>query len=89
MIRDEFANDPTILELVRIIKEFRSEFKAKTSDTEKFITINELENRWTDLKNSTDVLYSDMLRQLISEVDEREMVRKTFSLRSRLHFQVF
>ena len=76
MIRDEFANDPTILELVRIIKEFKSEFKAKTSDTEKFITINELENRWTDLKNSTDVLYSDMVHQLISEVDEREMVRK-------------
>ena len=76
MIRDEFANDPTMLELIRIVKEFRSEFKAKTSDTGKFITINELENRWTDLKNSTDVLYSDMVRQLISEVDEREMVRK-------------
>jgi len=76
LIRDEFANDPTILELLRIIKEFKSEFKAKTSDTEKFITINELENRWTDLKNNTDVLYSDMVRQLISEVDEREMVRK-------------
>ena len=76
MIRDEFANDPTMLELLRIIKEFKSEFKAKTSDTEKFITINELENRWTDLKNTTDVLYSDMVRQLINEVDEREMVRK-------------
>jgi hypothetical protein len=76
LVRDEFANDPTIFELVRIIKEFKSDFKAKTSDTEKFLTINELENRWTDLKNSTDVLYSDMVRQLISEVDEREMVRK-------------
>ena len=76
MTRDEFTNDPTILELARIIKEFKSEFKAKTSDTEKFITINELENRWTDLRNCTDVLYSDMVRQLISEVDEREMVRK-------------
>ena len=76
MIRDDFANDPTILELIRIIKEFKSEFRAKTSDIERFITINELENRWTELKNNTDVLYSDMVRQLISEVDEREMVRK-------------
>ena len=83
MARDEFANDPTILELVRIIKEFKSEFKAKTSDTEKFITINELENRWTDLRNYTDVLYSDMVRQLINEVDEREMVRK----KNRIHFK--
>ena len=72
-----------MLELLRIIKEFKSEFKAKTSDTEKFITINELENRWTDLKNNTDVLYSDMVRQLISEVDEREMVRK----KNRIHFK--
>jgi len=76
LIRDEFANDPTIVELVRIIKDFKSEFRAKTSDTEKFITINELEHCWTGLRNNTDVLYSDMVRQLISEVDEREMVRK-------------
>jgi hypothetical protein len=74
--RDEFVNDLTILELVRIIKEFKSEFKRNTSDTEKFLTINELENRWTELRNCTDVLYSDMVRQLIREVDEREMVRK-------------
>ena len=81
MVRDEFANDPTIFELVRIIKDFRSEFRARTSDTEKFLTINELENRWTNLRNSTDVLYSDMIRQLMSEVDEREMVRKKNRIR--------
>jgi hypothetical protein len=76
LIRDNSANDPTILEIVRLIKEFKSEFRAKTSDVEKFITINELENRWAELRNSTDVLYSDMVCQLISEVDEREMVCK-------------
>jgi len=68
--------DPTILEVTRLIKEFKSTFKAKTSDTEKFLTINELENQWTRLKNNTEVLYSDMIRELIAEVDERDMVSK-------------
>ena len=76
MVRDQFENDPTILEVARLIKEFKREFSEKTSDTEKFITINELENRWTELRNNTDVLYSGMVSQLIKEVDEREMVRK-------------
>ena len=76
LIRDEFSNDPTILELTRIIKEFKSAFKGKTNDSDKFLTINELENYWSDLRNCTDVLYSDMIRQLMGEVDEREMVRK-------------
>jgi hypothetical protein len=69
-------NDPTILEVTRLIKDFRSAFKAKTSNAEKFLTINELENQWTELKNSTEVLYSDMIRELMSEVDERDMVNK-------------
>ena len=76
MVRDKFPDDPTILEIIRLIKEFKSEFKAKTSDSEKFLTINELENRWTELRNNTDILYSDMVCQLMSEVDEKEMVRK-------------
>ena len=76
MVSDEFTNDPTILEVARLIKEFKLDFSAKTSDTEKFLTINELENSWTELRNSTDVLYSDMIRQLMSRVDEREMVCK-------------
>jgi hypothetical protein len=73
---DELNADPTILEITRLIKEFKENFSGKTSDSEKFLTINELENLWTELKNNTDVLYSDMVRQLMSTVDERDMVRK-------------
>jgi hypothetical protein len=76
MYDKEDENDSTILEITRLIKEFKNTFKTKTSDTDKFLTINELENQWTELKNNTEVLYSDMIRELISEVDERDMVRK-------------
>ena len=76
LLEDELNSDPTLQEIARLIKEFKEEFSSKTSDSEKFMTINELENRWTELRNSTDVLYSDMVRQLMSTVDERDMVRK-------------
>jgi hypothetical protein len=76
MAENNHETDPTILEVTRLIKEFRNTFKAKTSDIEKFLTINELESQWTELKNSTEVLYSDMIRELMAEVDEREMVSK-------------
>jgi len=73
---NSYETDSTILEVTRLIKDFKSTFKAKTSNTEKFLTINELENQWTELRNNTEVLYSDMIRELIAEVDERDMVSK-------------
>lgn len=76
MSDNNYETDSTILEVTRLIKDFKSTFKAKTSNVEKFLTINELENQWTELRNNTEVLYSDMIRELIAEVDERDMVSK-------------
>ena len=59
-----------------MIKEFQEVFKNKTSQAERFLTINELEILWSELRNNTEVLYSDMIRQLMSTIDERDMVRK-------------
>lgn len=72
----EGAEEGTILEISRLIKEFREKFTDRTSQTERFMTINELEILWSELRNSTEVLYSDMIRQLMSSIDERDMVRK-------------
>lgn len=72
----ENDNDATILEIKRLIKEFQDRFKEKTSQTERFLTINELENLWSELRKNTDVLYSDMIRQLMSTIDEKELIRK-------------
>jgi len=76
MLKGDRETDPTILEATRLIKEFKESFKARTGDSENFLTINELENYWAELRNNTEVLYSDMIRQLISEIDERDMVSK-------------
>jgi len=76
MTEEKGIDDATILEAARMIKEFKEEFSAKTRDSENFITIKELENLWSELRKSTDVLYSDMIHKLMSEIDERDMVSK-------------
>ena len=73
---DNLATGSTVYEVNRLIKQFQDDFIQKTSDTDKFLTINELENMWTELRANTEILYSDMIRNLIGEINERDMVRK-------------
>jgi hypothetical protein len=63
-------------EIERLIKEFKEKFEAGTLDAENFITINEIERLWGELQSGTNTVYSDMIRELMSSVDEREIIRK-------------
>jgi hypothetical protein len=76
MTGERYIDDPTVLEAARMIKAFKDEFSAKTRNCDDFMTITELENLWTELRKSTDVLYSDMIHKLMGEIDERDMVSK-------------
>ena len=70
------ATDTTTLEIKRLIKEFKEKFIEQTSQADSFMTINELETLWSELRNNTDVLYSDMIRQLMSTIDEKDLIHK-------------
>ena len=63
-------------ELLRIVDEFRQRIVAGTSDPDHFMTISDIERLWSDLRGDTSLLYSDMLSELLSEVDETELIRK-------------
>jgi hypothetical protein len=63
-------------EIERLIKEFKEKFEIGTSDEENFITINEIERLWGDLQSGTNKVYSEMIRELMSSVDERVIIRK-------------
>jgi len=65
-----------VAELERLIDAFREEFKLKTSDSDNFITIHEIERMWGELQQNTLNIYSDMVRELMSNVDERDLIRK-------------
>ena len=63
-------------ELQRIISEFRKQILAGTSDPDDFLTITEIERLWSELKCDTDLLYTDMLSELLSNMNESELIRK-------------
>jgi len=63
-------------ELERLIDVFEEEFKLKTSDANDFITIHEIERMWGNLQQNTLNIYSDMVRGLLSKIDERDLIRK-------------
>ena len=70
-------------EIERMIREFKEKLEAGVSDYAKFITMNEIEQLWSELRNGTNHVYSDMLGELISAVDESELIyQKKESMRN-------
>jgi hypothetical protein len=62
--------------LERLLKDFKEKFEAGTSDSENFLTMHEIERMWSGLRGNTDYIYSDMLSELMSNVDESDLIRK-------------
>ena len=71
----EHANTE-LLEIERLIQEFKEKFVAGTSDADNFMTISQIELIWSELQNRTHNIYSDMIRKMMSEVNESELIRK-------------
>jgi Ca2+-binding EF-hand superfamily protein len=65
-----------IAEIERLIKEFKEKFEAGTMDADNFITMSEIERMWAELQNNTNNVYSDMLKEMMSSVDESDLIRK-------------
>jgi hypothetical protein len=65
-----------LAEIERLIKEFKEKFEAGTSDADHFITMTEIERLWAELQNNTQIVYSDMIRELMGTVDEHDLIRK-------------
>ena len=63
-------------ELIRLIDNFKEKIKKGTSDADNFLTIGEIELLWSELRGNTSELYSDMLQELLSSVNETELIRK-------------
>lgn len=65
-----------ILEIERLITEFKEKFEAGTSNAEQFMTMNEIERLWGELRGNTNNVYSDIVQDLMSSVDEADLIRK-------------
>jgi len=73
---DTVRNETRIDEIERLVNEFQEKFQAGTSQTESFITMTEIERMWSELRNKTDNIYSDMICEMLSSVDEGELIRE-------------
>jgi hypothetical protein len=65
-----------LAEIERLIKDFKERFEAGTSDVDNFISMIEIERMWAELQNNTQIVYSDFIKELMSNVDEHELIRK-------------
>jgi len=65
-----------IVEIERLILEFKEKFEAGTSDVDSFMTMHEIERLWSELQNNTKVIYSDILQDLLCAVNEKDLIRK-------------
>jgi hypothetical protein len=73
---DDISVKAKLDEIERIVRDFKEKFEAGTSNVEHFLTMHEIEKMWSDLRVNTDYIYSDMLSELMSNVDEKELIRK-------------
>ena len=65
-----------ITEIQRLIDKFQSEFKEGTSNPDHFMSMSDIERLWEELKNSTEKIYSDMVMELMADIDEQELISK-------------
>ncbi len=65
-----------IEDLEHRIRLFRERIKKGMSDPNAFMTLSEIEREWCELSNSTEVLYSDIIKDLASSVDEKALVKQ-------------
>ena len=72
----DVKNAYRLSEIERKINEFKERFEAKTKDADDFITISEIEALWSELQQQTNNIYSDMLMDMMSKVDEAGLIHK-------------
>ena len=73
---EQCAKNYELAEIERLIKEFKEKFEAGTTDADSFLNISEIELMWGELQHKTNNIYSDMVRKMMSEVDESDLIRK-------------
>ena len=65
-----------ITEIEHIIGMFKEKFASGTTSADDFMTITELELMWGELQHKTNNIYADMIRKLMCEIDESDLIRK-------------
>jgi len=63
-------------ELLKLLDDFKQKIVDGTTSADDFLSITDIENMWSKLRGDTGLLYSDALSEILSDVDESELIRK-------------
>ena len=63
-------------ELLKLLDDFRQSIVDGTTNADDFFSITDIENLWSKLRGDTSLLYSEVLSEILSNVDESELIRK-------------
>jgi len=72
--QNEQTRSKELSEIEVLVREFQEKFKSGTTGSEKFITIHEIERHLAELQQKTNKIYRDIVCELMSNVDEREII---------------
>lgn len=65
------------LERIRLeIQRFQEKVAEHTEDSEQFMTLMEMEAAMSELRNSTQKIYSDILSDTLESLDEKPVIDK-------------
>ena len=65
-----------ISKLTKQVSEFGNRIIDGTTSSDNFMTMNDIEYNWKNLRNETEKVYTEMVSQIIAAVDERDIIRK-------------
>ena len=71
----DLAFEDAKAELDKNINEFRAALDAGTKDTDHFLTLAEIEEKWSELNKKTSKTYSDIVSAYLSNIEESELIR--------------
>jgi len=72
-------------ELLKLLDDFREKIIEGTTNPDDFLSITDIENLWSKLRGDTSLLYSDVLSEVLSNIDESELIRKKNPLQRQGH----
>ena len=77
MIKNDAMNKETCKERIeQKIDEFTKKVQSGTENPENFLTMSEIELMWSELRKDTDKIYTELLSNTLSQINESELIRK-------------
>ena len=74
--QDTTIENRAINKMAVLLEKYGAAFRDKTSKTDGFPQIDEIEQGWEELRKQSSEVIGDMVNELMNDVNERELIAK-------------